>query len=139
MSLYSNNFIYFFGQGNFGSSLKHVTKYNMHYCAINLFPDQMGGKRNILGEIFMFFKQPTKIEEIFTVHLTLTTLCQINSEDFVKFCGLLRKHKVYQLSVSIEFQKVFSITRTFFLTQMVRTKYQLNKMGFTPLYICSAQ
>ena len=43
----------------------------------------------------MFSKKATKIYEIFTVVLTLTTLGQINSEDFFKFCGLLRIHKLY--------------------------------------------
>ena len=44
----------------------------------------------------MFSKKATQIDEIFTFDLTLTTLCQIDSEDFVKFCGLLRKHNLYQ-------------------------------------------
>ena len=38
---------------------------------------------------FMFSKKATK--KIFTVDLTVTTYCQIDSEDFVIFCGLLRK------------------------------------------------
>ena len=41
---------------------------------------------------FVFSKKATKFDEIFTVYLTLHTYCQINSEDFVYFCGLLRKH-----------------------------------------------
>ena len=40
---------------------------------------------------FMFSKKATKIDEIFTVDLTDTTYCQIDGEDFVNFCGLLRK------------------------------------------------
>ena len=43
---------------------------------------------------FVFSKKATKIEEIFTVYLTLTTKCQIDSEDFVNFSGLLRKHEL---------------------------------------------
>ena len=43
----------------------------------------------------MFSKKATKIDEIFTVDLTLTTYCQIDCEDFVNFCGLLRKHELY--------------------------------------------
>ena len=39
---------------------------------------------------FMFSKKATKIEEIFTVDLTLCSKRQINGEDFVNFCGLLR-------------------------------------------------
>ena len=38
----------------------------------------------------------TKFDKIFTVDLTLTTYCQINGEDFVNFCGLLRKHELYK-------------------------------------------
>ena len=44
---------------------------------------------------FIFSKKATKIEKIFTVSLTLCSKCQIVGEDFVKFCGLLRKHKLY--------------------------------------------
>ena len=42
----------------------------------------------------MFSKKATKIDEIFTVDLTLGSKCQIVGEDFVKFCGLLRKHEL---------------------------------------------
>ena len=44
---------------------------------------------------FVFSKKATKINEIFTIDLTLTTQCQIEGEDFVNFCGLLRKHELY--------------------------------------------
>ena len=44
---------------------------------------------------FVFSKKATKFDKIFTVDLTLTTYCQIDGEDFVKFCGLLRKHELY--------------------------------------------
>ena len=37
---------------------------------------------------FIFFEKATKIDEIFTVDLTLCSKCQIDSEDFVNFCGL---------------------------------------------------
>ena len=50
----------------------------------------------------MFSKKATKIDEIFTVDLTLTTYRQINGEDFVKFCGLLRKHKLYTVGLTLE-------------------------------------
>ena len=43
---------------------------------------------------FMFSKEATKIDEIFTVDLTLYSKCQIDGEDFVNFCGLLRKHEL---------------------------------------------
>ena len=44
----------------------------------------------------MFSKKATKIDEIFTVNLMVTTYCQIDGEDFVNFCGLLRKRELYQ-------------------------------------------
>ena len=44
----------------------------------------------------MFSKKATKIDEIFTVDLTLCSKGQIDGEDFVDFCGLLRKHEFYQ-------------------------------------------
>ena len=43
----------------------------------------------------MFFKKATKIDEIFTVDLTLCSKCQIDGEVFVNFCGLLRKRELY--------------------------------------------
>ena len=43
----------------------------------------------------MFSKKATKFDKIFTVDLTLTTYCQIDGEDFVNFCGLLKKHELY--------------------------------------------
>ena len=42
--------------------------------------------------MFVFSKKATKIDEIFTDNLTLTT-CQIDGEDFFYFCGLLEKHE----------------------------------------------
>ena len=45
---------------------------------------------------FMFFKKATKFEAIFTVNLILCSKCQIDGEDFVSFCGLLRKHELYK-------------------------------------------
>jgi hypothetical protein len=44
---------------------------------------------------FIFSKKATKVEKIFTVFLTLCSKCQIDGEDFVNFCGLLRKHELY--------------------------------------------
>ena len=43
---------------------------------------------------FMFSKKATKIDEIFTVDLTITTYCQIDGEDFVNFSGLLKKREL---------------------------------------------
>ena len=48
----------------------------------------------IIYSKFVFSKKATKIEEIFTVNLTLCSKCQIDGEDFVEFCGLLRKHEL---------------------------------------------
>ena len=42
----------------------------------------------------MFSKKATKIDKIFTMDLTLSKR-QIDGEDFVNFCGLLRKHELY--------------------------------------------
>ena len=42
----------------------------------------------------MFSKKATKFEKILTVDLTLRSKCQIDGEDFVNFCGLLRKHEL---------------------------------------------
>jgi hypothetical protein len=43
---------------------------------------------------FMFSKKAAKIYKIFTSDLTLCSKCQIDGEDFVNFCGLLRKHEL---------------------------------------------
>ena len=42
----------------------------------------------------MFSKKATKIDNIFTVDLTLCSKCQIDGKDFIIFCGLLRKHEL---------------------------------------------
>ena len=49
---------------------------------------------NVVGIKFMFSKKATKINEIFTVYLTLCSKCQIDGEDFINFCDLLRKHEL---------------------------------------------
>ena len=43
----------------------------------------------------MIFKKATKNDEIFTVDLTLCSKCQIDGEEFINFCGLIRKHELY--------------------------------------------
>ena len=50
---------------------------------------------------FMFFKKATKIDKIFK--------SQIDGEDFVNFCGLFRKHELYQICKAItkKFQKTW--------------------------------
>ena len=47
---------------------------------------------------FMFFKNASQFDKIFTVDLTLCSKCQIDGEDFVKFCDRLRKHELYEVS-----------------------------------------
>ena len=44
---------------------------------------------------FIFSKKTTKINEIFTIDLTVCSKCQIDGEDLVNFCGLLREHELY--------------------------------------------
>ena len=55
----------------------------------------------------MFSKKATKIDEILTVNLTLCSKCQIDGEDFVNFCGLLRKHELYETDFKNQHQNVF--------------------------------
>ena len=43
---------------------------------------------------FMFSKKATKIDEMFTIDLILCSKRQIDGEDFVNFCGLLRKYEL---------------------------------------------
>ena len=43
----------------------------------------------------MFSKKARIIDKIFTVDLTVIAYCQIEGEDFVNFCGLLRKGELY--------------------------------------------
>ena len=47
---------------------------------------------------FMFSKKATKIlfKTLFTIYLSLCSKCQIDGEDLVNFCGLLRKHELQQ-------------------------------------------
>ena len=63
---------------------------------------------NSLELKFVFSKKATKFDKIFTVDLTLTTYCQIDGEDFVNFCGLLRKHELY----CYKYVKVYRKERT---------------------------
>ena len=52
--------------------------------------------QTVLGLVqFMFSKQATKIDKIFTIDLTLCSKRQIDAEDFVNFCGLFKKHELY--------------------------------------------
>ena len=65
----------------------------------------------------MFFKKATKIDEIFTIDLTICSKRQIDSEDFVNFCGLLRKYELYCQVLSSRLQRpgeeiAFTVTMT---------------------------
>ena len=51
---------------------------------------------------FMFSKKATKIDTIFTVNLTVCSNRQIDCEDFINFCGLLRKRDFYKRSVNLK-------------------------------------
>ena len=51
--------------------------------------------QNLYVVKFMFSKKATKIDEIFTVNLTLCSKRQIDGEDFVNSRGLLRKYQLY--------------------------------------------
>ena len=61
---------------------------------------------------FMFYVKATKIDKIFTVDLTLCSNCQIDGEDFVDFCGLVGKRKVYTQTSPLS--KLSLIFRPFF-------------------------
>ena len=50
---------------------------------------------------FMCSKKATKIDEIFTVDLIVWSKCLIDGEDFINFCGLLRKYKLYNLYMAM--------------------------------------
>ena len=50
----------------------------------------------------MFSMKATKIDEIFTFDLRLCSKRHIDGEDFVNFCGLLRKHERYYKFLYLE-------------------------------------
>ena len=47
----------------------------------------------------MYFKKATRNDVNFSVNLTLCSKCQIDTEDFVNFCGFLRKHELYKRDI----------------------------------------
>ena len=51
-------------------------------------------KFGILMIKFMFSKKATKIDEFFTVDLTICSKHQIDGEDIINFRGLLRKYEL---------------------------------------------
>ena len=58
---------------------------------------------------FMFSKKATKINDIFTIDLTLCSKCQIDCEDVVNFSGLLRKYELYLKNLSHKLTKSFCL------------------------------
>ena len=61
----------------------------------------------------MFSKKATQMDKICTVYLTFTTWCQIICEDFINFCGLLRKNELYSTGFNEWFLLFFSGRRVF--------------------------
>ena len=61
---------------------------------------------------FMFSKKATKSDKV------VSSKCQIDVEDFVNFCGLLRKHKLYVCIRSLKFPKSSD-----FLERKVHSKF----------------
>ena len=49
---------------------------------------------------FTFSEKAPEIDKIFIVNLTVCSNRQIDGEDFVNFCGLLRKHELYYVRLS---------------------------------------
>ena len=76
----------------------------------------------------MFAKKATKIDEIFTVEVTLCSKCEIDGEDLVNFCGILRKHKLY--FTSIPNPKYRSLDGFFKSLQHLNLKYFI-KLNFS--------
>ena len=60
----------------------------------------------------MFSNKATKIDEIFTVVLTLCSKCQIDGEDFVNFCGLPRKHEFTWIMLDGPWHSDFALKKT---------------------------
>ena len=61
----------------------------------------------------MFSKKATIIDKIFPVDLKLCSKCQIDGEDFVDLCGLLRKQKLYwaKWSWDLLFSSIYEFSR----------------------------
>ena len=73
----------------------------------------------------MFSKKATKIDEIFTVNLTLFSKCQIDCEDFINFCSLLGKYELY--NTQLTFSKLPE-----FLISCCWMDPQFGKLDFMP-------
>ena len=73
----------------------------------------------------MFSKKATKIDEIFTIDLTLCSKCQIYGEDFVNFRGLLRRHELYTKK---------PILNSDYIQTGLQTYLTINNLGFISSY-----
>ena len=58
---------------------------------------------------FTFSEKATKVDKIFTINLTVCSKCEIYSEDFVNFCGLLRKHEPFHYYDSVNIMKIMRL------------------------------
>ena len=70
---------------------EYALKQVIFKCTINL-PKTQDCK--VVPVKFMFSMKATKFDKIFTVDVMLCSKCQMDGEDFVNFCGLLRKHEL---------------------------------------------
>ena len=115
----------------------------------NQFPTVIGLKTYSTFGKFMFSKKATKIDDIFTVNLTICNECQIDGKDFVNFCGLLKGQKIskqncgaiisskirrieyYPECISFMFWKKFQ-TDNFVsrLTDLQKTRILINSLSF---------
>ena len=75
----------------------------------------------------MFSEKATKIDEIFTVDLTLCSKCQIDGEDFVDFCGLLRKQELYLFKTGRNLHCTHIVLPTSLCTQTKGTNISIGK------------
>ena len=67
---------------------------------------------------FLFSKKATKIENIFTIFLKLCSKSQIDSEDFVNSCGLLRKHELFYFACQKQLLLVGFISALSFIIEL---------------------
>ena len=82
--------------------MSHITQ-DKQFRSLNYLslPNQRTNYNHSLKNILLktisltfMFSEATKIDEIFAVNLTLCSKHQIDCEDFVIFCGLLRKYEL---------------------------------------------
>ena len=78
---------------NCGPLLSKFNAIDIQICCILLSSPHELQSNWLLQLKFMFSKKATKFDKIFPVYLTLCSGFQINGEDLVNFCGLLRKHE----------------------------------------------